>query len=189
LQATALATLLRALPATAALKTFHRRERIGMGSLGKPRFMVIGTYNGAAVAREAKSLVGPPTQWYQEQPPLGSRIGELLKQVVRAPDPMYRTDGDWIVRRLAPHCVRLELSELTQSKALTCVLTSMGAETANIHAGTPDATASILKDIERLPSNWLAAAAKHGAKLLMHDWKRWRQIHTGPDGDALAGAS
>ena len=50
----------------------------------------------------------------------------------------------WIVRRLSPHCSRIELTTLQIQKDEMRLLHSMGLETANIHLGTASARKPIL---------------------------------------------
>ncbi len=169
-----LAALQRALPETATQSEFRRRTQVGMGSLGKPRSVVLATHNGGFVAREAKALCGPATRWFEQTPPATSRIEEVLAKVIRSPDPMYRTDGAWIVRRLAPHCSRIELSHLSNNRDLTRLMKSMGAETANIHLGTTIEVPRVLATLQSLPKHWLDDAAKRVSKVLIKDWKSWR---------------
>ena len=177
------ATLQRALPDGAILEAVRRRTHVGMGSLGKPRYVAIASYHGGAVARESKSLCSPSTRWFEDSPPIASRINEILSKVIRSPDSLYRTDKNWIVRRLAPHCSRIELAHLTKSRDLQRVLASMGAETANIHLGTPGAAATLSSYFQSLPKNWLEQNAKKVSKVLIKDWKIWRE-HQSKKADA-----
>jgi len=55
---------------------------------------------------------------------------------VRCPDPYVQMRGHWIVRRLSPHCSRIELDALGTSRGELRLLEAMGKETANIHVGT-----------------------------------------------------
>ena len=52
---------------------------------------------------------------------------ELLERAVRVQDPFYAISGNWIVRRLAPDCSRIELGGRDERKLLRV----MGWETAN----------------------------------------------------------
>jgi hypothetical protein len=49
----------------------------------------------------------------------------------------------------------------------------MGAETANVHLGTPDATRAILKDLNRRSKAWLEEEAKSMGDLVESDWQEW----------------
>jgi hypothetical protein len=52
----------------------------------------------------------------------------------------------------------------------------MGAEAANIHAGSPAAREAILPHLAALPKDWLETAARAMVKTLRTDWKAWCQI-------------
>jgi hypothetical protein len=51
----------------------------------------------------------------------------------------------------------------------------MGWETANIHLGTANARKQIGRHLDRLPSNWLFAAAKDMENAVTSDWQTWRK--------------
>src|SRR5213078_1269822 len=40
----------------------------------------------------------------------------IMNHAVRAPDPFVQVRGRWIVRRLSPHCSRIELDELPKNR-------------------------------------------------------------------------
>jgi hypothetical protein len=50
----------------------------------------------------------------------------------------------------------------------------MGAETANVHLGGRKAQGRILKDLERLPENWLMKASGKMHRRCLSDWKEFR---------------
>jgi len=93
---------------------------------------------------------------------------------VRVPDPFLRLHGQWIIRRLAPDCSRIELESLSKVQDELKLLRAMGWETANIHLGTKRATQSILKHLRRQPATWLVEAASTMTKATFEDWKAWR---------------
>lgn len=154
---------------------YRRRERVGVGSLGKPRFVALTQWNGSWIAREAKALTQSANAWATGQP-CPVRIHELLQQAVRCHDPFYLLHGRWIVRRLAARCTRIELAHFTHVKDETALLTAMGAEAANLHLGShnPDA---ILRDLDRRPHRWLPNAGKAMATIIHADWRCWRKHH------------
>src|SRR5262245_18619107 len=128
--------LLSDLPMDQGKPTFHTRPRVGMGSLGKPRYVALAEWGGGLVAREVKAATPPATAWHGErgrEPPL---MAEVVRKAVRCPDPFYRLIPGWVVRRLGPRCSRLELAHLKQVADADRVLRAMGAETANVHLGT-----------------------------------------------------
>ena len=64
-------------------------------------------------------------------------MSEAAASAVRSPDPFYRPLTDWVTRRLAPQCSKIDLGVLATSEDVLRVLWAMGGETANVHLGTP----------------------------------------------------
>lgn len=161
------------LPAGKLELAYRRREKAGVGSLGKPRFLLLAKWAGSWIAREAKAVTPPATAWVEgvERP---SRIGELLGRAVRCPDPIYRVSKNWLVRRLAPRTSRIELNDLKKLADVRELLSAMGAETANVHLGTPAAKAAILADLAGRPAEWLADAADTMAGVIREEWTEWK---------------
>jgi hypothetical protein len=151
---------------------FHRSA--GMGSLGRQRFVAVAEWRGGKVAREAKALA--PSACLLAAGGLGSTIhyADLIAQAVRVPDPFLRVCGRWIVRRLAPHCTRIELDALPKVRDEKCLLQAMGFETANVHLGTPKARKRILRDLATRKAAWLPNAVRAMAKAVLSDWRSWR---------------
>jgi hypothetical protein len=83
--------------------------------------------------------------------------------------------GHWIVRRLSPHCSRIELDALVTNRGECRLLEAMGKETANIHVGTEEKRKAILKDLRRRKGNWLLGAAQAMADATEKDWRVWRE--------------
>jgi hypothetical protein len=79
------------------------------------------------------------------------------------------------VRRLSPHCSRIELSVLPTDRDELRLLSAMGWETANIHLGTVEAQKLIRRHLIRLKANWLFTAAKDMEKAVIRDWRDWRK--------------
>lgn len=156
------------------------RPRAGAGSLGKRRHVTFVTWAGAYVAREAKALTPPSPNWMRPTPDaIPCRITPMLRHAVRCPDPYYRLDRGWIVRRLAPRCSRIELKTLKSVREIYRLFRAMGAETANLHAGWPGAVAAVLKDLDRRPDDWLEASSRRLCKTVRGAWRRWRDAYDG----------
>ncbi|MFO1040672.1 MAG: DUF2252 family protein [Planctomycetaceae bacterium] len=151
------------------------RPKVGMGSLGKPRFVGMANLMGGWIAREAKAVTQPATAMWSTGRASSSRVEEILSRATRCPDPFLRVDGSWIVRRLAPRCSRIELEQLDNIEDEQLMFESMGAETANIHCGSKDARDSILQWLDAQESNWLEEAAQTMVKSCRDDWKTWRK--------------
>lgn len=151
----------------------------GLGSLGRPRYVAIGEWNGGAVAREAKRLAPSAVEWLTA--PNSTRIFvEKLAQLsspVRSADPTYQVHGSWIVRALGPDAVKVELKELPSGMdmraAILFLLEPMGRETANIHLGSASAVhlRKSLKELDAVDSPWLAEAAAAMWEATREDWK------------------
>jgi hypothetical protein len=103
------------------------------------------------------------------------RYQEILDEAVRCHDPFVRLKGDWIVRRLAPDCSRVELSSMPKERDESKLLHAMGFETANVHLGTRKAAGAILKDIKKRPPHWLHEAAGVMGKAMEKDWRDYRK--------------
>ena len=97
-----------------------------------------------------------------------------MARAIRVQDPEVRFDGQWLVRRLAPDCSRIELSTLPTERDERRLLYCMGWETANLHLATPRATAAVKRDLARRGGRWLHKAAKAMAKACLADWDEWR---------------
>jgi hypothetical protein len=153
-------------------RVVHRRS--GLGSLGRRRFTALAQWRGGWIAREAKELTVSAWQWEK-----GSRVSKeihyqrIIEQAVRVMDPFVRVHGNWLLRRLAPDCSRIELESLPKSRDELRLLRVMGAETANIHLGTKTARRRVLADLKKQPAKWLRKAAEAMAKATVEDWKEW----------------
>jgi uncharacterized protein (DUF2252 family) len=147
----------------------------GLGSLGRPRYVALADWGGAKVAREAKALAPSACVW-AKQGKGSARIfyEEIITHAARVRDPFVHLRGKWIVRRLAPHCSRIELASLPQKREEERLLHAMGFETANIQVGTRAAIKAIRRDLGRRKPGWLHEAAKAMAKAVMTDWEEWR---------------
>ena len=152
------------------------RRRAGMGSLGRVRLVAIAEWKGGRIAREAKALTGSALLWLNpKQAPAEILYAAILRRAVRCPDPYVQMRGHWIVRRLSPHCSRIELDALGTSRSECRLLEAMGRETANIHLGTVEKRRAILKDLRGRKASWLVDTAQVMAAAMEKDWRVWRQ--------------
>ncbi|MBI1774501.1 MAG: DUF2252 family protein [Proteobacteria bacterium] len=162
------------LPGPLALFRTVRRVA-GIGSLGRPRYVGIGLWHGAYVAHEAKAMLPSAYDWALDRPTARIRGAEILARAVRCPDPFLTIGDRWQLRRLGPHCSRIELAMLPERRDERHLLEAMGWETANLHLGSPKAAALAAADLERRPKFWLFEAAKRMAKATTADWQEWRR--------------
>lgn len=144
----------------------------GLGSLGRRRYLALGTFQGGKLAREAKAVVPSACVWV-----LDRRAGKgnpwLEKTVcsaVRCADPYYEVRRGWLVRRLGPDCSRIDFDELVHHQDVASLLYCMGWETANIHLGTAKGRKRIRSGWVHLPEDWFEVAAHKMLKRCHEDW-------------------
>ncbi len=153
----------------------------GLGSLGHARYVALADWHGGRIAREAKALVPSSVCWCDslttdKNPGPGEILYQtIINRAVRCPDPFVQLRGRWIVRRLGPHCSRIELASLRGPTTELRLLHAMGWETANIHLGTPSARKLILRSIEKQKGKWLHHAAEKMLQAVRSDWEEWRK--------------
>jgi hypothetical protein len=151
-----------------------RTRRAGLGSLGRPRLVALARWRGGAVAREVKAMLPSAWGWTRNDQSPTIHYRELLDQAVRCPDPHTTVLDHWLVRRLAPDCVRVELADLPAERDEAALLCWMGFELANVHLGTPDARTPILEDLAGRHPEWLVSATERMAADTRDDWRSWR---------------
>ncbi len=153
----------------------------GLGSLGHARYVAIADWHGGRIAREAKALVQSSASWAEtvesqkDQGPAEILYQTILNRAVRCPDPFVQLRGRWIVRRLGPHCSRIELASLRGPDTELRLLHAMGWETANIHLGTPSARKAILRHLDRQEKRWLHKSAESMLQAVSADWEVWKK--------------
>jgi hypothetical protein len=162
------------LPCGAEVDRIALREA-GEGSLGRQRFVMLARLNGARMARETKTLCASACVWAGVRGGTSDVMYEkMLGQAVRALDPYVQVRHDWVVRRLAPYCSRVELTTLPKEHDQLRLLRAMGFETANLHLGTLGAAKRLLSDLKARPKRWLHKAAERMLKATARDFEEWR---------------
>jgi len=153
----------------------------GLGSLGHSRYVAIADWHGGLIAREAKALVPSSSHWAQtldskkNDGPTEILYQTIINRAVRCPDPFVQLRGRWIVRRLGPHCSRIELASLRAPDTELRLLHAMGWETANIHLGTPPARKLVLRHLAKQKPRWLHHAAEVMLDAVRSDWEVWKK--------------
>jgi len=151
----------------------------GVGSLGRPRYVAIANCNGGLAAREAKAWLPSAWGWATGRPKERANSLRLLEHAVRQPDPHYAVDDGWVIRRLGPHCGRIELAQCPKQRDERLLLTDMGRETANLHLATLDQRTEVLRDLTERPADWLICAAQAMTKATEQDWEGFRPSKMG----------
>jgi len=149
----------------------------GLGSLGRQRYLALVFWQGGIIVREAKAMVPSACLWAE-----GRRAGKgnpwlkkVVRSAVRCADPWYQVRGNWLVRRLAPDCSRIDIDELVHHEDKESLLTCMGQETANIHLGSERAIPAVKRDLAKRKNRWLHKASKTMLKTTLSEWKHWRR--------------
>jgi hypothetical protein len=157
--------------------TYRLAHRVaGLGSLGHARYVAIADWHGGRIAREAKALVASSYDWAEEiEGPAEILYQTIISRAVRCPDPFVQLRGRWIVRRLSPHCSRIELATLKAHAAELTLLHAMGFETANLHLGTNSARKPILIHMQKQKGKWLHHATQQMLDKIREDWKTWKK--------------
>lgn len=167
--------LLTDLPDTGTKPEIRFRPRVGMASLGKPRYVAMVKWAGSWIAREVKATIPPGTAFATGQTARTSLVNEIHKRSIRCHDPYFRPGAYWSARRLSPRCSRIELGQFAGADAMKTILKATGGEVANVHVGTPGAADAILDDLKSRKKGWLEDAAKEVAEAVEKDWKGWRK--------------
>lgn len=156
------------------------RRVAGLGSLGHVRLVALTAWHGGRIAREAKALAPSSVYWAQgEKDSAKILYQDIIDSAVRCPDPFVKLRGRWIIRRLSPHCCRIELMVLPRERDELRLLNAMGWETANIHLGSRNAGKSIRRHLDQLKANSLPVAAKEMARAVSDDWRAWKESGSG----------
>jgi hypothetical protein len=146
-----------------------------MGSLGRPRVVAWGRWDGGPVAREAKQLVLPATAERHKSAKTKQRYADIVRRAVRAPDPFLDITGNVVVRRLAPQSGKVSRRSIAGIEDERRWLHLMGRETANIHLGSPQAVADVRRDLKRRERIWLEQTVERLADRTLEDWRIWRR--------------
>jgi hypothetical protein len=155
----------------------HRfvRRQAGIGSLGQERFVAIACSNGGYVAREAKALVPSASSWLEGHVSnRQSYYPRIIRWAARSPDAFQRCVGPWLIRRLSPDSNPIDIGDLPKQRDEAVLLHAMGAETANVHIGSPRRATAILRDLRGRKERWLRDAARTMAEAMHREWRDYR---------------
>ncbi len=167
--------LLTSLPPGARPEPRFRTQPKGLGTLGRTRWRLVAEWHGGPVAREAKATA--PSAWLMPARP-ASRVTDhrrLAAEARRAPDPAFLISERWVVRRLSPEARKIELGDMAGGPGQRALLRAMGAEVANLHAGTARDPGAILEWLDGRREGWLAEAAAAARERLEKDFDAFRK--------------
>lgn len=141
----------------------------GTGSLGRPRFLARKEWAGGSVLREAKAIVLSGWSLHHDRGAAGIRAGEIAAGAARAADPCYSVSDGIVVRRLSPSSRKIEVEDGAGTLLSPEMLTAMGREIANCHAGDAGRLPDLGDDLARRGGDWLRQAAKSAAKTVARE--------------------
>jgi hypothetical protein len=158
-------------------KPFFVARQAGLGSRGHQRYVAIAHWHSGWVAREAKALVPSAAAWIAGTGRDRIYYNSILKQAVRDHDPYFHVHEHWLVRRLAPDCTKIPITDLPTHRDEHTLLYCMGFEVANIHLGTQGAQKTIVKDLGKRKGRWLFDDAREMRKAIRKDFAEWQKAH------------
>ena len=157
-----------------------RRRQAGLGSLGRPRYTAIAHWTGGNISREAKRICPSAMNWDSSTHNVSTiHYHEIIDRAIRCVDPQLRQSDDWIIRRLAPDCLRIRLVSMPADHEYG-FLYAMGREVANVHIGTPESISAIVKHLNQLQDenlDWLYRSAMTMAAKTIDDFEDWKAHH------------
>jgi hypothetical protein len=155
------------------------RRSAGVGSRGRPRYLALAEFDGGMMAREAKAVLPSAYVWAMGGKQETIYGDAILKRAIRAPDRSVKIRKGWQLRRLAPHCTRIELKDFPTERDELLILKAMGHETANIHLGSASVIDAVCDDLRHRGGDWLFTAAKKMVTETAKDWAAWRKAFKG----------
>ncbi len=177
----------RARPEPGIALEFYSREA-GTGSLGRPRFFGVGSWQGGLIVREAKAMAR--SGWSLAHGG-GHRLRcvEIASGPYRSPDPTYRLRGRVLVRRLSPNDFKIEVEQPKKKRTIkdekvkalpppqlinARMLCAMGRELASIHRGSREKD-DIEADFQARNAGWLLASVTAVARTIAGEQTEWRK--------------
>jgi hypothetical protein len=144
-----------ALPDGATVQRYASRRK-GGGSLGRPRYLAIASWNGGHVVREAKALA--PSAWAWAHGTNGpSRILDAAFGDHRSPDPHLRYQADFVLRRIAPDSRKIDIEDVQVNGLTEDLLAAIAADLAAVHTASECAD-RIAENLGVQPDHWLQEA-------------------------------
>jgi hypothetical protein len=161
------------LPPGSDVERFATRRK-GGGSLGRPRYIVVATWRGGHVVREAKALVPSAWDWAHGAGYSLANVTDLATALYRSPDPFLTVQDRFIFRRIAADSRKVEFGPDANLELHYKLLRAMGFELGAIHASA-NASRTVRDALDDLRSGWLYEASRQAAawvKADFHEWKR-----------------
>ncbi len=168
------------MPKGAAIERLALRPKQGGGSLGRPRFVAVASWNGGRIAREAKALVPSAWDWAHRKGNADPRFADLANGAYRSPDPWLRVDHGFLFRRIAANSRKVNLgknrdaeADVSDAEAAARLLAAMGFDLGAIHAAKARKAAKVAEDLAGRADGWLEAATAKASEQVLADYGAW----------------
>jgi len=149
----------------------------GVGSLGRPRYMLLAKWKGGLIARETKP--GVPSACYfaaRHVAPYKSYQVDIINRSIRAPDPGFTSENGWLLRKLTPEAGSIDAGDLSNLEDEAELFYKMGWEIANVHIGSPKvAIEGVQNDLKNRPQGWLLSSATAMKSAIEQDFILWQK--------------
>ena len=152
----------------------YQPRTAGGGSLGRPRWVLIGEWQGGTVVREAKALVASAWTYVHGEEPNWLWCNRIAKGRYRSPDPWYRERHSILTRRLSPNNRKLEILDDPSSLAiLPALLNLMGQDLAAVHLGIADRRKEIDDHLAAHDTKFCEKAVTNAVESVREDHREW----------------
>ena len=176
-----LKALIEQLPPDTCDLVFLTRQR-GGGSLGRPRYLVEGRWQGGPVCREAKALVPSAWDWASGMPGVAGQSLMLATGRHRSPDPFLSLNSGYMIRRIAYDSEKIDMTDSDTVAFGGDVLAAMGSDLAAIHLSGMVDPATLRGDLMDRKKGWLADVSSHADDEVTADFEEWQEHwKQGPD--------
>lgn len=160
-----------------AMTLSYWRHSVGCGSLGRPRWLAFGSWQGGPVLRECKALV--QSGWTRVHRDGGGRIrlNEIATGRYRSPDPWYQASGNILVRRLSPNNRKIYVEDRREAAQLLHpdLLWAMGRDLAAIHLGVRDRRDALKKDLQKRKARWFRTHVETATEFVDREFAEYRK--------------
>ena len=147
----------------------------GGGSLGRPRFVALATWQGSPIILEGKALV--PSGWDWAHKHNGApRFLELAQGAYRSPDPSLCVHNGFVFRRISADTGKIDFNALIPERLQSMLFEAMGQDLGSIHAASA-VGAQIARHLKTLPADWLQDAANKAKSFVQKDFAEWQEAH------------
>jgi hypothetical protein len=143
----------------------------GGGSLGRPRFVALATWQGGPIIREAKALVVSGWDWAHKNEGTPQFL-KIAHGPYRSPDPFLRVQYGFVFRRIAADIGKIDFRAVVPERLQSMLLKAMGQDLGSIHAAST-VSSQIAAHLKTLPADCLQDAANKAKSFVQNDFAEW----------------